>query len=671
MENYERMIIPTLKNLARERGLRRYSRLKKSELMRKLREPIPPRDHTRTQLIQLARERGLRGYSRLRKADLLQRLRASGDLLLDRENDVRMVDVTFLTPTPFTPASSSSNDVKDYLDYLDNNVRQIPKSLSYRSAPELRRLLKLKKMQEEIKSIYNRLKLFKVRETNSALRNFAKAYTINAIEGYDARSFLQNARKNITSVLRNNRRTKVKLILRCYMEFERTNEIRAYAFHSEIEVNLDGTDEKEIYDRMMERVLENLSTFISGKGGTDVRFYRVIKLELHTVSYNPLRGETWIPLPKELDDKKAIINIQNKDNKCFLCCVLRALNPDRNPQRLDKKLMDKENSLNMEGILYPVSLKEGINNFEKQNPTISITVLGYDGKSFHPLRKSDNTDRKHKIRLMLIEKDGVKHYCLIKNISRLLSSQVFNNHHGEHYFCDCCLNVFWCEEALNKHLEYCSKHEAVKIQMPEKGTMLKFINYHRSERVSFIVYADLECCNKPIQSCEPNPQSRYTKQYQKHEPSSFYYYIKCFDDKVYKPVIRSYTGKDAAQKFVEMLEEDIKMIANIPEKKMIFGKEEAERFKKETECWICKGEFNDDKNYKVRDHCHFTGRYRGAAHNNCNLKYRKPNFTPVVFHNLSGYDSHLFIKNLGFGVGDIDCIPNEERYISFTKTRGP
>ena len=171
-----------------------------------------------------------------------------------------------------------------------------------------------------------------------------------------------------------------------------------------------------------------------------------------------------------------------------------------------------------------------------------------------------------------------------------------------------------------------------------------------------------------MHSCEPNPQSSYTKQYQKHEPSSFCYYIKCFDDKVYKPKIVSYTGKDAAQKFVEMLEEDIKIIANIPEKKIIFGKEEKERFDEETKCWMCKGEFNDDKNYKVTDHCHFTGRYRGAAHNKCNLNYRKPNFTPVVFHNLSGYDSHLFIKNLGFSVGNINCIPNnEERYISFTK----
>ena len=92
------------------------------------------------------------------------------------------------------------------------------------------------------------------------------------------------------------------------------------------------------------------------------------------MNYKPLRGETWILLPKELANKKAIIDMQNKDNKCFLWCVLRALNPRKknNPQRLDKELMGKENTLNMEGIEYPVSLKD-LNKFEKQKPTISIT----------------------------------------------------------------------------------------------------------------------------------------------------------------------------------------------------------------------------------------------------------------------------------------------------------
>ena len=359
--------------------------------------------------------------------------------------------------------------------------------------------------------------------------------------------------------------------------------------------------------------------------------------------------------------------MQNKDNKCFLWSVLRALNPkDNHPERVDKDLKLKENSLNMKGIEYPVSLKD-IDKFENENQTICITVFGYDGKIVYPLRNSNNMDREHKIILMLIEKDGVKHYCLVKDQSRLLSSQV-SNHNGKHHFCDRCFNPFWCEEYLNKHLEYCSINKAVKIKMPDEGTILKFKNYHMSEKVPFMIYADTESLTKKIQSCEADPEKSYTKKYQKHELISFSYYIKCFDDMVYEPVMRSYTGPDASKIFMEWLEKDIKIIANIPKKNMIFGKEEEERFNRETECWICKQEFEDDKDVKVRDHCHFTGRYRGAAHNSCNLKYRKPDFTPIAFHNLAGYDSHLFIKELGFSEGNIDCIPNnEEKYISFSK----
>ena len=176
---------------------------------------------------------------------------------------------------------------------------------------------------------------------------------------------------------------------------------------------------------MVEVIIERIASYQAKDTGSSL--HSIIQLELHTVIYNPLRVETYIPLPKELAVKKAIINMNNKDNKCFLWCVLRALNPkDDHPERVDKELKPKENTLNMEGIEYPVSLKD-LNKFENQNPTISIKVLGYEGKSVYPLRNSDCMDRNHNIILMLIEKDRVKHYCLVKSISRLLASQAPKN----------------------------------------------------------------------------------------------------------------------------------------------------------------------------------------------------------------------------------------------------
>ena len=95
--------------------------------------------------------------------------------------------------------------------------------------------------------------------------------------------------------------------------------IKDFLFHSDTEVNVEGTDEDDIYNIMTDTILERIADLINGNsdGGSDWTFYKVIKLELHTVSYKPLRGYTWIPLSKELADKKAIINMKNKDNKCF------------------------------------------------------------------------------------------------------------------------------------------------------------------------------------------------------------------------------------------------------------------------------------------------------------------------------------------------------------------
>ena len=128
-------------------------------------------------------------------------------------------------------------------------------------------------------------------------------------------------------------------------------------------------------------------------------------------------------------------------------------------------------------------------------------------------------------------------------------------------------------------------------------------------------------------------------------------------------------NEDISQKFIENLEMDIKTIYKNFDfsKKMIpLTKKEQSKYENAKICWICQKEFKEAD--KKKDHCHFTGKFRGAAHNICNLQFKKPKFTPVIIHNLSGYDSHLFVKNLGKSEGSIKCIPqNEEKYISFSK----
>ena len=121
---------------------------------------------------------------------------------------------------------------------------------------------------------------------------------------------------------------------------------------------------------------------------------------------------------------------------------------------------------------------------------------------------------------------------------------------------------------------------------------------------------------------------------------------------------------------LEVEVEEIYRLFKFP-KKMIFKDKDRQKFESSNRCWICEGEFTCEADKKVRDHCHYTGKFRGAAHNSCNLKFRKPKFIPIVFHNLSGYDAHLFIRNLGVEKGDIRCIPqNEENTFLLQRNNG-
>ena len=163
-----------------------------------------------------------------------------------------------------------------------------------------------------------------------------------------------------------------------------------------------------------------------------------------------------------------------------------------------------------------------------------------------------------------------------------------------------------------------------------------------------------------------------TKLYQRHVPSAFcFYVVSRVPGFEIKPVTYVKQGdEDVAKVFVQKLEEITRKIYKRFDKSipMIFDDAAKKLYNTQTECYACGKPFEEKELRKVRDHCHYTGKFRGALHSKCNLRLRKTNTIPVFFQNLEGYDSHLFVKRIADTDGDVNCIPlNEEKYVTFTK----
>ena len=246
------------------------------------------------------------------------------------------------------------------------------------------------------------------------------------------------------------------------------------------------------------------------------QFKQVYRLEIHTIEYNPTKGSSYIPLPDWISNKKAIVNIQNKDEKCFLWSILRYLHPKERDEYKLTGLKEYEFSLNTKGITFPMKIKD-ITKFEKLNPELpGINVFSVDeNKNFYPLRMAER-DCLNTIDLFLYEEDGVSHYSLIKNFNRLIKTQKTSSKNGKIFICKKYFTHYTKEELLQKHILYCSNNETVSVKMPGSGSMLRFKNYHKQLPIPFVVYADFECFTKPMNTCSPNPKDSYNYNYQKH-----------------------------------------------------------------------------------------------------------------------------------------------------------
>ena len=186
------------------------------------------------------------------------------------------------------------------------------------------------------------------------------------------------------------------------------------------------------------------------------------------------------------------------------------------------------------------------------------------------------------------------------------------------------------------------------------NNIIKYNLGGKSLELPFIIYADLECLLKKIDTCYNNPDLSSTTKINQHIASGYSIYANCSFDKSNNK-LSYYRGEDCRKRFCKDLKDHATKIIDFKKKTMIpLTKEEEDSYNKENTCYICKRDFNNDK---VGDHCHFTGKYRGAAHNTRNLRYKIPKNIPVIFHNGSTYDYHFITKELACEFdGNFECL---------------
>ena len=415
-------------------------------------------------------------------------------------------------------------------------------------------------------------------------------------------------------------------------------------FNSKMTEIFEGSNIDEILSVMFAYIKTQVENPALPKSGFTLDHIMHLDIDFHKLILT--RGGSYIKLPEWIAKKKAVINPQNTDEECFKWAVIAALHHEeigKNPHRISN-LEPYVDRYNWQGMKFPVALNK-IGKFEKKNPDIAVNVLCVEKNSIYIARRSKfNGLRSKQVNLLMFKESKTNwHYTAVKNLSRLLSFMNAAKHKHPYHYCVNCLNGFRTESARDKHYEYCSGNDEVKIKMPSEKE--KWLKYHQGEkqfRVPFMLYADFESILKPVEEryrdkmnqMKSKRQGRsYTEKVNTHVPSGWCVHSKFAYGEVQHP-LTLYRGKDSVEQFVKHIESEVKRLyAAYPQQPMMELTEVLQReHDKATECHICFQPFDDpQKNRKVRDHCHYTGLYRGASHNNCNLKYRIPDFVPIVF----------------------------------------
>ncbi|XP_071653079.1 uncharacterized protein [Temnothorax longispinosus] len=258
---------------------------------------------------------------------------------------------------------------------------------------------------------------------------------------------------------------------------------------------------------------------------------RILNLMVNVNKYNPLHAGCIVEIPQEIKKKNAVINVRSIDNACFAWSVVAALYPVEEHTYRKSSYPHYTSVLDLTDIEFPMTLDQ-IKKFENHN-NISINVYSIEKKNkkltILPIRVTDRKMDRH-VNLLYVHNDNVGHFAWIKNLSRLVSSQI-NRHHGRKYFCDRCLHYFSSNEKLTAHTVDCQEMNDCAIKLPsDNDKWLAFKNHNRKERVPFVVYADLECTLEKMEADRATSRyalanNKYMQLYDPSKPSSYLMYF--------------------------------------------------------------------------------------------------------------------------------------------------
>ena len=314
-----------------------------------------------------------------------------------------------------------------------------------------------------------------------------------------------------------------------------SNEIRVMFTRSILEEFMIGSETEEIAEKLIMSILQKYQDNLQNKmKGSDFIFnginYLYYDLNRKTIS----KGGSYIESPKWLKDKKCCINQKNNDNKCFQYASTLALNInsiDKHHQSITeiKPFID---NYNWNDINFP-AIKKDWNEFELNNKNVALNIpyVPFNTKKVEIAYKSKyNLIRDKQIILLMISNGENWHYLVVKNLSRLLRG-ISSNHDGD-YYCLNCFHSYRTENKLNAHKKICENHDYCNIEMPSPSNdITKYNSEEKSLELPFIIYADLECLLKKIDTCYNNPELSSTTKINQHIPSGYSIYTNCSFDK--------------------------------------------------------------------------------------------------------------------------------------------